>query len=139
MIRAKDIEFVNRSLQICDKYKERGIYTMVSMLCEGKSIKSVGFNNYKKTHPNTPQIYDTHIIPTHAEVDCISRWIVKNRKITDDMTLYIVGYTKSVENRCVISSLPCQSCMIFISKIGIKRLVYTDNIEGALIIKEYLI
>ena len=139
MIRTKDVEFVNRSLQICDKYKERGIYTMVSMLCEGKSIKSVGFNNYKKTHPNTPQIYHTHIIPTHAEIDCISRWIVKNRKIEENMTLYIVGYTKSIENRYVISSFPCESCMLFINKVGIKRVVYIDNIDEALIIKEYLI
>lgn len=139
MIRNRDIEIVNRTIKIADNYKEVGIYTMVATLAVGKRIISTGTNDYEKTHPNTPQIYDTHIIPTHAEVDCISRWIVKNRRIKDNMTLYVVGYTKSIDNTFVVSSMPCPSCMVFIRKVGITRVVYMTNLLNKTIIEEYLL
>jgi tRNA(Arg) A34 adenosine deaminase TadA len=139
MIRKKDIDIINRASQIADKYKLTGLYTMVACLYQNKKILSYGVNDYEKTHPNTSQIYEDYIIPTHAEVDCISKWIVKNRKITEDMTVCVVGYTKACENNFVISSFPCQSCMDFIKKTGIKRIVYMVNEESKVSIKEFLL
>ena len=139
MIRNRDIDVVNRTIQIADNYKEVGVYTMIATLAIGKRIISTGINDYDKTHPNTPQIYDTHVIPTHAEVDCISKWIVKNRRIESNMTLYVVGYTKSLDNTFVISSFPCPSCMMFIKRVGISRVVYMSNVLNSVSIEEYLL
>lgn len=139
MVRSKDIEMISRAFKICDKYKEAGIYTLVAILAKGKKIKSIGVNDYIKTHPNTPQIYSTHTIPTHAEIDCISKWIVKNRKVTEDMTLYVVGYTKAKSNGVITSSKPCPSCSIFIEKVGIARVVYIENTEDGIEIKEWML
>ena len=139
MIRSRDIDLINRAFKICDKYKESGIYTLVAILAEGKRVKSIGVNDYKKTHPNTPQIYSTHIIPTHAEIDCISKWIVKNRRITEDMSLYVVGYTKAKSSEVITSSRPCPSCQVFIKKVGLSRVVYIENNEDSFEIKEWMV
>ena len=136
MLRSKDFNIVNDAIKIADNYKEVGIYTMVAVLAKNKRIISVGVNDYEKTHPNTPQIYSTHVIPMHAEVDCISRWIVKNRRITRDMSLYIVGYTKAEDNNFVISSYPCPSCQHLINRVGIQRVVYMTNKENSSKIEE---
>lgn len=108
---------------------------MVALLVRGKNILSVGKNNYRKTNPKTPQIKE-YLLPRHAEVDCISRYIVKNRKITDDMTLYVVGITQGKNCRPVISSKPCDSCMECIRKHKIKRVVYCDYLKNEFTIKE---
>lgn len=135
MIRTKDINIINDALKYCHKNKNISKYTMVALLVRGKNILSVGKNNYRKTNPKTPQIKE-YLLPRHAEVDCISRYIVKNRKITDDMTLYVVGITQGKNCRPVISSKPCDSCMECIRKHKIKRVVYCDYLKNEFTIKE---
>lgn len=139
MIRKRDIDIINRTIKVADKSKLDGQYTMASSLALGKRIISTGINDYSRTHSNTPQIYSTHTIPVHAEVDCLSRWIVKNRKVSEDMTLYIVGYTKANDCNFVVSSFPCESCMSFILKCGISRIVYMVNNDNIVNIIEHLI
>ena len=138
MIRRRDIEFINDAIKLAEDNKILHSYTMVSMLCRNKSILSVGMNSYQKTHPNQPQIRE-QILKTHAEVKAISRYIVKRRKITKDMTLYIAGITKSKVTNCCISSHPCASCMQFIMAQGINRLVYATNTESGFIIHEKIL
>ena len=137
MIRTKDVNIIDEALKYCHKHKLSKGYTMVAFLAKGKNIISIGRNDYKKTNPNTPQITN-YIIPSHSEIKCISRYIVKNRPITNDMTLYVVGLTQGKEGIPVISSKPCQSCEQFIKYTGIPRVVYCENIKE-FSIKEMLI
>lgn len=137
MIRTKDINIINDALKYCHKHKNQSKYTMVAFLVRGKNVLSIGKNNYRKTNPKTPQIEDYTIV-THAEVKCISRYIVKNRPITDDMTLYVVGITQGKICRPVISSKPCDSCMECIKRNKIKRIVYCDYLKNEFSIKEMM-
>lgn len=134
MIRTKDVKFIAQALDYAHKKRLSNKYTMVAFLVKSKNIVSIGVNDYKKTNPNTPQI-KTYVIPSHAEVKCISRWLVKNRPITSDMTLYVAGITQGGAGKPVISSMPCDSCQKFIKAVGIPRVIYFDN-DSEFIIKE---
>ena len=138
MIRKKDINFIQDAISIAEDNKNNIGYTMVSMLVRGKNILSMGINCYSKTHPNQPQ-NKPYLLSTHAEVKTLSRYIVKCRKITNDMTLYVSGITRAqITNHCC-SSRPCDSCMSFILSCGVKRIVYaTNDINGFQIKEEYL-
>lgn len=104
-------------------------------MVDGKRVVSIGKNDYKKTHPKTPQIKN-YILPKHSEVDCIARYLVKHKPIKRDMTLYVVGLTRGDVDNPVISSKPCDSCSKFISTVGISRVVYCEN-QDKLTIKEW--
>lgn len=138
MIRLKDTNIVNQALKIAEKNKRPERYSMVAVLVSGRKILSIGSNDYVKTHSKQPQIREGHTIPTHAEVKCISRYTVKNRRVESDMTLYVVGITKSQKINFPISTFPCSSCMEFIRENKIKRIVYTTNINGVFSVKEVL-
>lgn len=136
MIRTKDVKFMTLAMEFAHKNrKSKHQYTMVAFLVKSKKIISIGVNDYVKTNPNTPQIKKGQIIPSHAEIKCISRWIVKNRSIDSDMTLYVVGITQGGEGQPVISSKPCESCQRFIKAVGIPRVVYFEN-KSEFVIKE---
>lgn len=126
MIRLRDVEFMERAVQLAEDNRNPGGYTMVSLLARNKNLLSVGINSYKKTHPNQPQTRH-YLITTHAEVKAISRYIVKGKRITNNMTIYIAGITRSVVTNYCCSSHPCESCMEFIRSCGIKRIVYATN------------
>ncbi len=134
MIRTKDINIINDFLKHCIKNKHTKGYTMCAILTKGKKVVSIGMNDYRKTHSNTPQI-NSYVIPSHAEIKCISRYIVKNRPITSDMTLYVVGITQGQLGNPVISSEPCESCFKFITACGIPRVIYFENYKE-FVIKE---
>ena len=138
LIRRKDVDFIEDAIKIAEDNKNSFGYTMVSFLCNNKSVLSVGVNSYSKTHPKQPQI-KSYLLSTHAEVKCLSRHIVKRKRITPSMTLYIAGITKShITNHC-ISSHPCKSCLQFITSCGIKRVVYATNDENGFNIREAIL
>lgn len=137
MIRNKDVKFIAQALDYATKHRLSHGYTMVAFLVKSKNIVSIGINDYRKTTPRTPQIKN-YVIPSHAEIKCVSRWLVKNRPITSDMTLYVVGMTQGRPGRPVISSEPCESCQKFIETVGIPRVVYFEN-NSEMIIKEMLL
>lgn len=126
MIRKRDFDFIESAINIAEDNKNESGYTMVAILVKNKNLLSLGVNSYKKTHPRQPQTR-TYTLTTHAEVKALSRYIVKGRQITNDMTLYIAGITRAkITNHCC-SSHPCESCMSFINSIGLKRIVYATN------------
>lgn len=127
-----------RAISIAATNKNDHGYTMVSLLCKNKSLLSMGINSYKKTHPKQPQTR-TYTLTTHAEVKAISRHIVKKKSISNNMTIYVVGITKSIEPNCCVSSHPCESCMSFIETQGIKRIVYATNDSFGLTFHEKLL
>lgn len=129
MIKPRDINYINKLTKYVKDNRIEGMYTVGALLTEKKSVLSWGLNDYNKTNPNTPQILD-YIIPTHAEVNCVSKFISKRNYINDNMTLYIVGLTKSEDANYVISSKPCESCLWFIGNAGIKRIVFVENKKG---------
>jgi tRNA(Arg) A34 adenosine deaminase TadA len=137
MIRLKDVKIINHAYKIAEKNKIAYGYTMVSVLADSGRIVSEGINDYNKTHAKQPQNRANNTIPTHAEVKCLARYLVKNKKISDRMTLYIVGLTKSKISNFCISSMPCSSCMQFITDNEVKRIVYVTN-DGKFNIKEIL-
>lgn len=110
------------------KNQQHKKYSMVAFLADGKKIVSIGVNNYNKTHPSTPQI-KKYILPKHAEIDCIARYLVKRKPIKSTLTLYVVGLTQAKIPNPVISSKPCESCENFIRSVGIPRVVYFENVE----------
>ena len=80
-MKKRDLMFVQEAFRIASKNKHHYGYTMVSLLVEDKKILSTGVNSYSRTHPRTIQ-QSSFTSPVHAEIDCISKWIVKNRSIT---------------------------------------------------------
>jgi deoxycytidylate deaminase len=113
-------------------------YTMASYLVDGKTVVSMGTNDYQKTHAKTPQ-NGKYILPCHAEIKVLAKYIIRNKKISKDLSLYVVGLTMGKMDNFVISSKPCESCQRFIKSVGIRRVVYVDNIEGQLEIKEMVV
>lgn len=136
MIKTRDVKFVSDALEYARKHKSFK-YTIVSFLVQGKKIVSIGMNDYKKTHAKTPQI-NKYVILVHAEIKCLSKYLVKGRRITSDMTLYVVGLTQAKVSNLVISSKPCESCQIFIKSCGVPRVVYFENSEK-FVIKEWIV
>jgi deoxycytidylate deaminase len=120
MIRTKDVNIISDMLKYAKKNKHYRVYTIVAFLVKGKNVVSIGINDYKKTHSNTPQIED-YIIPSHAEVRCVSKFLVKHKKITSDMTLYVVGITQGKKE--ILTTIPCNKCMKLLKTKGIKRIV----------------
>lgn len=135
MVRTKDIQIINNLTKYAKKNKNSNGYTMVACLVKGKTIVSIGINDYIKTHSKTPQ-NTNYIIPTHAEVKCLAKYIIKNKRIASDLMLYVIGLTKSDEMNYVISSKPCASCLEFIKSVGINKVIYLENIDNNLEIKE---
>lgn len=112
---------------------------MVSFLSKNKLIVSRGINILDKTHTNTPQIMD-YVITSHAEICCLSKYIVKRKPITNDMTIYVVGLTKGSPDNFVYSSAPCESCLKFIRSVGVPRIVYVENCrENGVKIREMIL
>lgn len=136
MIKTRDVKFISDALEYARKNKNLKSYTIVSFLVQGKRIVSIGLNNYKKTHAKTPQIHN-YVIPIHAEIKCLSKYLVKGRRISSDMTLYVVGLTQGKVANLVISSEPCDSCKSFIYSCGIPRVVYFENVDNKFEIKEW--
>lgn len=137
-IKPKDVNFISELSKFVKKNKIDNMYTVGAILTNRKDILSYGLNDYNKTNPHTPQ-NSTYVIPTHAEVNCLSRYISKRKYLNDNMTLYIVGVTKSKELNYTISSRPCSSCLEYISIHGLKRIVYVRNVDGKVEIQdEYL-
>jgi tRNA(Arg) A34 adenosine deaminase TadA len=128
MIKTKDVKFISDALEYARKNRNSKGYTIVAYLVQGKRIVSVGVNDYKKTHAKTPQIHN-YVIPGHSEIKCLAKYLVKGRRISSDMTLYVVGLTQAKIPNPVISSKPCESCENFIRSVGIPRVVYFENVE----------
>src|SRR5574343_515345 len=127
MIKTRDIFFVNKLTEYTKKNRLENAYTVGAILVEKRTILSWGLNDYNKTSPHTPQIKN-YIIPTHAEENCLSKYISKRKYINDNMTLYVVGLTKAKDPNYCISSKPCESCMWYISEVcGLRRIVYVNN------------
>ena len=128
MIRTRDIQIISDMLKLAKKNKKPKRYSMVAFLVDDKKVVSVGFNDYVKTHPSTPQIED-YIIPTHSETKCIARYLVKHRSIKNTMTLYVAGMTAGRKDNLCCSSKPCESCAKFIKSVGIPRVVYFEKTD----------
>lgn len=128
MIKTRDVKFISDALEYARKNKNSRSYTIVSFLVQGKRIISIGVNDYRKTHAKTPQIHH-YVLPTHSEIKCLAKYLVKGRRISSDMTLYVVGLTQGKAPNPVISSKPCDSCENFIRSVGIPRVVYFENVE----------
>lgn len=126
MIRTKDVNIISDLLKFTKKHKHVRNYTIGSFLVKNKTIVSSGVNSYTKTHAKTPQTKN-YIVPSHSEVCCLAKYLVKKKPITDDMTLYVVGLTKAAEGVPVTSSKPCEICQGFIHSVGIKRVVFVEN------------
>jgi len=136
MVKPRDVNFIDILTDYTKKNRIKNYYTVGAILVEKRDILSWGLNDYKKTNPHTPQL-SNYIIPTHAEVNCISKYISKRNYINDNMTLYVVGLTKANEPNYTISSKPCESCMNYIFDVcGLKRVVYVDNNGGNISIRE---
>ena len=92
-----------------------------------KQIISTGYNQFK-THPLQQQynkyrfteITDRHCV--HAEIDALSKIRFHNIDWSK-VDLYV--YREHRQTGELMLSRPCESCMRFISKLGIKNIYYT--------------
>ncbi len=139
MVNPRDIKNFNRLVKISEKkfeetYLETGKYLISSMIIN-KNRFVVGFNNYAKTHPFTLQTKH-YTISKHAEIDALSRWNF-NLELLNDSTIYLCGLTNS-GNFC-ISSKPCNPCLIKLKQFGIKRIIYSTNLENKFSLNELII
>lgn len=139
MINPRDIKNFNRLVKISEKrfeetYLETGKYLISSMIIN-KNRFVVGFNNYSKTHPFTLQTKH-YIISKHAEIDALSRWNFSQHLLYNS-TIYLCGLTNS-GNFC-ISSKPCNPCLTKLKEFGIKRVVYSSNLENKFTLNELFI
>ena len=90
-------------------------------VCNGKQIAS-GYNNYR-TYSKDKIINNT--CSTHAEIDCV-RKCIKNKKNTKHISIYIVKINKKNELK---NSKPCSQCLLFLKKVNIKKIYYSDGIS----------
>lgn len=94
-------------------------YIMMAAL-GSKTHLYIGMNDYQKTHPLSPQLFD-YVIPRHAEVHALSR-LLRNRQIREDDVLYINGISKT--GNPLWNTYPCTSCISLIKEQGIQQIVY---------------
>ena len=119
-----------KAIEIKKPNKER---TVIAGIASKNRIHKIGFNDYIKTHPATPQIKNEVMVSKHAEIDCIDKFFKTNynlaKKKIDDCTIYIVSFTGSQLNNYSISSMPCDSCFKAIYDSGIPRIVYHSSLN----------
>jgi deoxycytidylate deaminase len=92
----------------------------IMMAAIGNNDLYIGMNDYQKTHPLSPQVFD-YLIPRHAEVHAISR-LLKHRRVQTDDVLYINGISKT--GNPLRNTYPCTSCLSLIKEQGIRRMIY---------------
>jgi deoxycytidylate deaminase len=85
-----------------------------AVVTDGNKVVSCGYNT-NRTHPKSPTPWQTR----HAEVDAILK--LKGRTGT---CIYVLRY---MQNGSYGNAKPCNDCMNFIRKNGIKFIIYTMN------------
>ena len=102
-------------------YKCNGRSRHISFLLNGKKIESIGFNSQIKTHTlcHKHNYWKDHI---HSEVHAVIK--CKRIHLIDGFSLWNIRIDRHGNIRI---SKPCDRCMEFIKKIGIKKVYYTKN------------
>lgn len=104
-------------------YSNHHNYRMVAVLVKGGRIISYGTNSIG---PAAFFLRFAENRGRHCEVRCLFGLA---RKYTKGATLYVVGETKLGN---IVLSKPCPSCLEFIGRMGLRRVVY-HSIEDILI------
>lgn len=118
MITSKDLRWMSVALKALDS-SNHNKYHMVCVAIKGGKVVSVGVNS-----KGPPAFFIKGLKEQrgrHAEITCLS---FLNKKDIKGATLYIAG--KSVGGTIVLSR-PCESCLPFIEKMGIRRIVYHNQ------------
>ena len=134
-ISKRDVRYINKLIKFSKDFEyNKNEYLVISLLVN-KNKLCYGVNNYKKklirsiNSKKTNYQYST----LHSEIDAIKRWIWDE----SPLTIYVICLTR-IGNFCT-SSKPCASCLHIIKQFKIKRIVYINNINNELLIKEEII
>lgn len=121
MIHKKDFNWIRlcRKLMVLSTHRK---YQLACVVVKSNRVISIGINAEFKGSKKYLKKHRTHIA-LHAEVDALHG---KSKESTKGCTLYIAGQT--VAGNPIVSK-PCSTCLLFISQMGIKKVVY-DNIKG---------
>ncbi len=146
MISPKEIKIIERLVKKAQQEKaKRNRYERVCFAAIGlkNKIYQIGKNSYFKTHPATPQIKKDVVVPIHAEIDCIDKFIKNYEESKEKLkraTIYIISLSQSSEPNFSVSSFPCESCYRLIQKYKIPRIIYHVNYSnnGFLILEKIL-
>lgn len=105
-------------------HKLKGKRSLVAAIYKGHRLISVGFNDYRKSHPLQKKYgRDEHSIFLHAELDAI----LNARTDVRGCTLYIAR-AKKVQGKWVKGlAKPCFGCSAALEAFGIQQVFYTED------------
>ena len=87
---------------------------MGAALFAGATLLSVGYNEYNKTHPQSPR----HTI--HAEHRALLR---RQYRTNNNLTMYV--YRETTDGKPA-SSRPCENCLRLMREAGVRVVKYFD-------------
>lgn len=66
----------------------------------------------------------------HAEVACLNAYIHRQKRIGKDaclnrLTMVVIRYNENLDQ--IQNSEPCEACVVFIRRMGLKRVIYSTN------------
>lgn len=118
MITQKDLRWESLAQKML-KINNHPKYKMISLVIRGGRLISVGTN--KESAPKRFIKAHREGLKLHAEVDSL---IGVDKSTTKNATLYIIGETLAGNK---MTTKPCSTCLGFIEKMGLRRIVYQDK------------
>lgn len=110
------------SLALAGKINQTGRCRHFSFILKKNRILSIGFNQYKKTHPITRHFnFPEYQTGLHSEIAAILKY-----KLTDCTGLTIVN-TRVNNNNEIDDAAPCKYCASTIKKLKFKKVIYSNK------------
>lgn len=109
------LKFFNLAKKVSKKSISK--HQLGCVIVDKNKVITTGFNDTIRTHPKTPDPYQT----LHAEISAVLG--VPKHKLKG-CTAYVYRETKDGNPA---NSKPCETCEEVLRKMGIKRVYYTDS------------
>lgn len=119
MLSKRDVSFLNVARFHAEKSQERNKHGAV--VVKGGRILGRGFNKFK----NSPDIIPEELISVHCSRHAEEVAIHDAGSDLKGAVLYVARVNKQGLDRL---SRPCKSCANLIESVGIKRVVYTEEV-----------
>jgi len=96
-------------------------YPMGAVIFNKKRIISAGYNQSGKTHPMMLQMNNPYIMGLHAEMHaCIG-------VNPDDLKRASICVVRLRKNSKYGLAKPCMKCLVFLTEVGIRKVIYSTN------------
>jgi len=103
--------------------KQHGSYHHGSLVVSNNRVLGRGYNHPRTTYKGKQQL------SMHAEVCALNRSIIKPRKTID---VYVVRINNTGS---LMESRPCPKCILFLKKMGIRKVYYSGS-DGCIYVEQ---